>query len=518
MSARAGKVFFAGLCAALGWSAAAQTAYTIDPGRTYQRIDHFGASDCWAAQAAGRFPDAARERIADWLFSADAATNGQPKGIGLSLWRFNVGAGSADQGAASGISDPLRRTECFLRSDGGYDWSRQAGQRWFLAAARRRGVRQFAAFCNSAPVAFTANGLANGSGRPKDGAFNLRPECYGAYADFLATVLAELGAREGVRFQTVHPFNEPEWDWDDAKQEGSPARVADIARFVRLLDARLTARKLEAKIVVTESGKTDYLLRGGTDRPGRDDQIEGLFGAASSNRVAGLPHVPPLVAGHGYWTTAPLGVLRDSRCALRDKLKTRGLGYWMTELCVMDNDAEVGGGQGRDLSMRTALYVARIIHYDLCVAQASAWSWWLGVSFGDYKDGLVYVTPNAAKTDGEVQDSRLLWALGNFSRFVRPGAVRIGVTGEGADPDDPEGLMVSAFLHAEERLLTVVLVNVSERPAPVRLAVPGLSVRKSRLYLTSDAAGATLQPQAGADPQAGYAVPARSVATWAARL
>ena len=518
MSARVARALCAGLCAALGSFAAAQTLYTVDLGRKYQRIEHFGASDCWTAQAAGRFPDATRERIADWLFSTDVATNGQPKGIGLSLWRFNVGAGSAEQGAASGISDPLRRTECFLRADGGYDWSRQEGQRWFLAAARRRGVQQFAAFCNSAPVGFTANGLANSSGRPRDGVYNLKPECYGAYADFLATVLAEVGAREGVRFQTVHPFNEPEWDWSDAKQEGSPARVADIARFVRLLDRRLTERKLETKIVVTESGKTDYLIRGGTDRPGRDNQVEELFGASSSNRIAGLPHVPPLAAGHGYWTTAPLGVLRDQRRALRAALDANGLGYWMTELCVMGNDGEIGGGQGRDLTMKTALYVARIIHYDLCVAQASAWHWWLGLTFGDYKDGLVYVTPNAAKTDGEVRDSRLLWALGNFSRFVRPGAVRVGVSGGSADPDDPEGLMVSAYVHAEERLLTVVLVNVSERPAPIRLAAPGLSVRKSRVYLTSDAAGATLQPQAGADPVEGYAVPARSVATWAARF
>ena len=51
--------------------------------------------------------------------------------VGLSLWRFNVGAGSSEQGEASGIKEPLHRTECFLQADGRFDWSRQAGQRWF---------------------------------------------------------------------------------------------------------------------------------------------------------------------------------------------------------------------------------------------------------------------------------------------------------------------------------------------------------------------------------------------------
>ena len=498
--------------------ACAQTTYTIALTNRCQRIDNFGASDCWTAQMLSHFSDAKREQIADWLFSTAVGANGQPKGIGLSLWRFNVGAGSAEQGKASNISDARHRTECFLLPDGHYDWSRQAGQRWFLQAAKRRGVGHFLAFCNSAPVTLTDNGLANNKGRPKDGSYNLRPDRYEAFADFLATVLAEVGTREGIRFDAVSPFNEPEWEWDTPKQEGSPARAGDIAKLVRSLDRKLTERRLDTKILVTESGKTDYLIQAKTDRPAQDNQIEELFGPASPNRIGGLPHVPRLVAGHGYWTTAPNDVLRAKREALREKLAAHRLGYWQTELCIMGNDKEIGGGGGRDLTMKTALYVARIIHYDLCVAQASAWQWWLGVTWGNYRDGLVYVRPNAEVSDGEITDSRLLWALGNFSRFIRPGAVRLGVSGQLADVDDPEGLMISAFLHEEGRLLTVVMVNMADSPCSMRLAVPGLSVRRGCVYLTSDLAGAQLQPQADADPLVGYEVPARSVATWVGRF
>ena len=506
-----------GLAAGLSLAASAQTVYTVDTAKRYQRIDNFGASDCWTAQVLGLFPDAKREQLADWLFSTAVGTNGQPLGIGLSLWRFNVGAGSAEQGAASNISDPLHRSECFLRADGRYDWSRQAGQRWFLQAAKRRGVERFLAFCNSAPVYFTANGLANNKGRAPDGSCNLKTERYEAFADFLATVLAELGTREGIPFVAVSPFNEPEWAWSDPKQEGSPAPVGEIARLVRLLDHSLTERHLDTKILVTESGKIDYLMKDNTDHPSQDNQIEELFAPASPNAIGGLAHVPRLVAGHGYWTTSPNRVLLDKRKALREKLDAYRLGYWQSELCIMQNDTEIGGGRGRDLGMKTALYVARVIHYDLCVAQASGWQWWLAMSFGDYKDGLIYVTPDADKADGEMADSRLLWALGNFSRFIRTGAVRVGVSSPKADVDDPEGLMVSAYLHGEGRRVTCVMVNVADRPHPVRLAVPGLGIRTGTLYLTSDAEGAKLQPQPGADPLAGYDVPARSVATWVGR-
>ncbi len=506
-------VAVAGLCLEI----AAQTVYTLDTAKRFQRIDNFGASDCWSAQRLGLFPDAKRERMADWLFSTAVATNGQPLGIGLSLWRFNVGAGSAEQGEASHISDPLRRTECFLRADGRYDWTKQAGQRWFLQAAKKRGVERFLAFCNSAPVHFTANGLANNRGRPKDGPYNLKPERYGAFADFLATVLSELGAREGIAFAAVSPFNEPEWAWDGAKQEGSPARVDDIARLVRLLDRSLSDRNLATQIHLTESGQIGYLFKDNTDRPLQDNQIEELFAPASPNTIAGLPHVPRLVAGHSYWTTAPNDTLFGKRQALRKKLDEHALDYWQTEVCIMQNDREIGGGRGKDLTMKTALYVARVIHADLCAANASAWHWWLALTFGDYKDGLIYVTPNADRTDGELADSRPLWTLGNFSRFVRPGAVRVGVSSPQADPDDPDGLLVSAYLHEEARLVTCVLINLSEQPRPVRLDVPGLRIVQNRVYLTSDAEGAKLQPQAGTDPLTGYDVPARAVVTWLGR-
>ena len=86
----------------------AQT-YTINPKSPQQTIEHFGASDAWSMQNIGLWPEEdAQQQIADWLFSTENDADGQPRGIGLSLWRFNLGAGSAEQGDSSYINRDTR--------------------------------------------------------------------------------------------------------------------------------------------------------------------------------------------------------------------------------------------------------------------------------------------------------------------------------------------------------------------------------------------------------------------------
>lgn len=113
----------------------ANNAVVIHLDQPQQRIRNFGASDAWTCQFVGNWPQAKKGQVADWLFSTETDADGKPKGIGLSCWRFNIGAGSAAQ---NNISDDWRQTEGFLKNDLSYDWSRQAGQRWFMQAAKQR--------------------------------------------------------------------------------------------------------------------------------------------------------------------------------------------------------------------------------------------------------------------------------------------------------------------------------------------------------------------------------------------
>ncbi len=88
----------------------------VEAGATHQTIHSFGASDAWSCQFIGKYwPVEKREQIADWLFSTDMDEDNNPRGIGLTAWRFNIGGGSAFQGEASEIGDEWRKPVHRLR-------------------------------------------------------------------------------------------------------------------------------------------------------------------------------------------------------------------------------------------------------------------------------------------------------------------------------------------------------------------------------------------------------------------
>ncbi len=87
--------------------------YKILANSPEQHIQHFGASDAWSMQFLGLWLEKQQQKIADRLFSMENDAQGKPKGIGLSIWRFNLGAGSEEQGDSSQIQRGTR-TQCFL--------------------------------------------------------------------------------------------------------------------------------------------------------------------------------------------------------------------------------------------------------------------------------------------------------------------------------------------------------------------------------------------------------------------
>jgi len=178
------------------------------------------------------------------------------------------------------------------------------------------------------------------------------------------------------------------------------------------------------------------------------------------------------------------------------------LKYWQSEYCILQRNGELGGGWGRDLTMKTALYVARIIHNDLVIANAASWQWWTAITQHDFKDGLVYLDDGSQgntgkmgeeeslQNDGAVRESKLLWVLGNYSRFVRPGMVRIKC--ELSEEQSPEnGVLVSAYKDPKDGSLVYVLVNLSEEKMMVDLGQD----KKAKTYTTdeSNSMGFSLQ-------------------------
>ena len=468
-----------------------------------QTIRHFGASDAWSMQNIGLWEEKEeQEKIADWLFSSENDANGQPKGIALSLWRFNLGAGSAAQGDAAQINRGTR-TECFLNADGTYDWSRQQGQRQFLQMAKERGVPHFLAFLNSPPVYFTQNGLATNTGR--DGTLNLREECYDDFARFMVTALKGIEEHDGIHFDYVCPVNEPDghWNWQGPKQEGSPATNRETARIARLTADEFRRQGMTTQVMVNESSDLRCLLGIYQTTWERGNTIRTFFSPDSTQTYLGVTQgVPRLILGHSYWTNTPIPYMRKIREQLRDTLKRYGARFWQSEICIMQNDQEIGGGGGYDFTMKTALYVARVIHHDLRYADAESWSWWRACG-GNYKDGLIRVFDRRH----QARDSKLLWAMGNYSRFVRPGAIRYATD----DTDEPTGLMLTAYRNTDGGWV-VVVINYAEEERPLQLKMSDRKSHRWQLYRTSDIEGENLKPVGNSDGRAVMAP--RSVTTW----
>jgi hypothetical protein len=480
--------------------------FTIKPQTEFQEIHGFGASDAWSCQFVGaNWPDEKKNKMADLLFSTENDGDGNPKGIGLSIWRFNIGAGSTEQGTQSNINDRWRRTECFLSEGQQYDWEKQAGQRWFLRAAKERKVETFIGFVNSPPVALTRNGKAYSSLSDQ---YNLSPENYGSYVSFLSDVLTHFRDREGISFHYISPFNEPQWEWTSPSQEGTPARNAEIAGIVRLLNTKLEEQQIDTKIEIPETGKLDYLYET-SDKAGRGNQIEEFFGSQSQHYIGNLSHVASKVAGHSYFSTWDFDHMKSVREQLARKIKAvnPALEYWMTEYCLLEDNSLVKGS-GRDLGMGPALYTARVINADLTIANASSWQWWLAISPYDYKDGLIYIDQN--ETNGQIYESKLLWVLGNYSRFIRPGMKRILV---GIDTPAGNDIDFSAYKTSDKKQVVFVIANYESATFDFKLTLPDSGGYLYKCFQTSANPGDNLRLAQSGEMDDTITIPGNSVAT-----
>ena len=203
----------------------------------------------------------------------------------------------------------------------------------------------------------------------------------------------------------------------------------------------------------------------------------------------------------------------DDRRTLGERMRRLpGWKLWQTEYCILVG-SEGKTGNGRDLGINTALEVARIIHLDLTLASVSAWQWWTAFSPENYKDGLIHTDWKKPGDRETVYPAKLLWALGHYSRFLRPGMRRVELSGEELDP---RGLLGSAYKDDKARRLVLVYVNMGfeARRVEPRLAGGAQAPRLKSItpFVTTDRAGDDLRPLPAQGPGP-VEIPARSIVT-----
>lgn len=473
---------------------------TLNLDQTYQTIDHFGASGGFQDQWIGKWPEATKEPIAKLLFSTSMDDQGNPEGIGLSLWRTIIGDGAADQ-TNSGFraNSWFRETECYLNPDGNFNFNKQMGEQWFLSKAKEYGVNKFSAWATTPPYFMTKNGYTFSTSEVPT--FNCNPEAYDDYANFLADVL-DYYETQGYNFLTVCAFNETQYEWNaevgEASQSGTRATNSEVAAVTRIMNDVFRAKDLNAKIMIPEAAQLAYLYEGNQNTT---NQIYEFFNSDSPNYIGDLEYLSNHVAGHSYFSNNTTEQSLTQRTSLRDALASseKNLDYWQTEYSLLGAAYQ----QGMDIAtfdeIDYALWLSRIIHTDLVYGDATGWSFWTAFNqskFGDhpFRFNLILYTPNSngpSHTDGTYQENKLLWALGNYSRFVRPGMVRFDIK----DPEYSEAssavenFMISGFKDETTNDIVMVIVNNTDldRSVTFELTTDALQLDEDslKMYITS---------------------------------
>lgn len=507
-----------------GWGASscyldnfALSSASADVATTYQTIDDFGASDCWLGDVVGKnWQESQKLSMARKLFSQEFDASGNPLGIGLSAWRVNLGAGTAAQGDSSGIADPNRRTECFLNADGSYDWTRQAGQQYFMQQAKKLGCEHFVLFSNTPPVYFTKNG--KGLADAGETSCNLQMSKFGAFAEFMATVAKHFDDA-GYDITYLSPVNEPQYDWT-SNQEGSPWQNADITRLARFMNTSLTSRSSSTKVLLSEAGSW-YCASGGSGRA--VNQIPDFFDRTSADYLGSLPAVEKAYSAHSYWTHSTNDAISASRSQAWAAAAKYGIKTCQTEWSMLGDAPTTDTGFPASYDAATyndiALFMAKLIQCDLTIANASTWSFWTAFDVESSGNKNRYLLLRLIPTGGDVHNggiftaSKTLWMLGNYSRFIRPGYRRIALSGA----QEMNGVLGSAYLAPDSSRLVCVFVNTARAAASRTLSFSGLTDRCPvgvSQYLTNVTHDLSLVNTAtGARPTWSFTMPARSVVT-----
>ncbi len=408
---------------------------TVDPTQKHQTMEGFGASGAWWHTWTKDYPPTLQEEMLDLLHS-------RTDGIGLSIFRYNLPIGGGEE-----IVLDDRRTNSVETSPGNFDLAGDADALRYVEGARDRGVEHFVFFACSPPARMTINGFTSGG---PEGGPNLKPGSEGEFAAYLINLSTLIRDTYGLKDVTISPINEPQWRWgkddDWRSQEGCFYTPQQAATMVGALVRQNIGRDAGFKIEAPESGAWLGTLA----------YADALF----ADPVIGR-HVDHL-AVHSYWTNPQqrAKAVAELRAAFPDKLLAQ------TEYCQMQH--------GHDLSIESGIELAEVIHEDLAVADVVSWQWWLGVGAGGYKDGLLYARPGKDK----IEETKRLWVLGQWSRFVRPGDVRVAAESGSGD------IRVTAFSSADARQLKIIMINSGDATVDVDLEASKKQPSRMKVFVT----------------------------------
>lgn len=426
----------------------------IDVNTNYQIVNGFGASACWWSQDVGAWDNA--DEIMQALYDSD-------KGIGLNIYRYNLGAGSKND---THILTENRRTECFLNADGTYNFNNDKNAQACLELAKKYAGKdmRLTLFCNSAPVYLTKNGASYCTpykNEDEPWISNLDKSKYPDFADFCYNS-AEYFVNKGYRVTSVSPINEPQYNWaawynDDntysVNQEGCYYSKYEARDLLKTFVKKFKGSDLDKKGVKVSMFESGSMEGDDSSCAAYMDCILGR-GPKYVFKNAKLRKYFKEVSMHSYWSGAD--TKKNAEKYISDKYSKYSVAA--TEYCQMTDDKNTGvydliakekkGTNGTSIKYGVAM--ANTIVDDLTIMNANEWDWWTACSYGTYTDGLIYLDEDNHEN---LDFSKRYYCLGNFSKFIKEGAVRVACS------SGVKNVRSVAFVNEDNTVVTVYVNN-----------------------------------------------------------
>ena len=303
--------------------------------------------------------------------------------------------------AQNGIGLSLLRT--MIYEDGTYPFVSQ------MQAARARGATIWLAPW-TAPAAWKTSGSLN-LGYLCDGTSGCgNVNHYQDWATYLSNYVSTLENTYGIPIYALSVQNEP--DFSNGTYRAMVWTAAEFDNFIKnYLGPTVAANNPGLKIIMPEESHWQMEL------------------AATCQSDPNCSKYVSIIAAHGFSEAYPSPLTVNV-----------GQEVWETE------DSDLGTN---DSSWSNGLGWAQQIHKFLATANVNSWHYGWGVDEGD-GTGQGLITAGTAE--------KRMWALGNWSNFVKPGWVRTDVSCSGSAC---AGFLLSAFKNPANGAFAIVVINTT---------------------------------------------------------
>ena len=283
------------------------------------------------------------------------------------------------------------------------------------------------------------------------------------YADYLVKYVQDIKKNVGVDLYAVSCQNEPDFDpsYEGCKWTGEQFRV-----FVRdYWGPACRKAGITAKIMISESYRCDITL---SDPALKDSAAAAYVDIIGEHLYGGGPRPYPLA----------------------ESLNKQ---YWETENSGM-------GGPNESIS--DGIFYANKVHSCLVTCKMNAYHYWWLVNNNNDDEGLCNRSGNPTPR---------MYTIGNFSKFIRPGFIRVDATEKPAS-----GITASAYYGASNGQLVIVVINSGSSGSAMDFTVAGHQGGVSAVPWLTDGSHSLVRqaPVAVSNNAFSYQLPSRSVVTF----